>query len=222
MDRLSGAYYFSILFAAYSILTSCRPEDPPAHRSGFILEGISVEELQDKLGAGEFTSVQITQLYLDRIREIDQSGPELRAVIEINPDALAIAAELDMERLNYKVRGPLHGIPILIKDNIETSDRMQTTAGSLAMVGNRAKEDAFIIRQLRDAGAIILGKTNMTEWSNFRSVNAVSGWSSRGGQTKNPYVLTTSPCGSSTGSAVAVAADLCVVAVGTSTDGSIA
>lgn len=206
----------AIALACKSDASSITEEDQ------FLLEGISLEQLQEKMTSGELTSVAITGLYIDRIRKIDQSGPNLRAVLEINPDAMAIAAELDLERAQGKVRGPLHGVPIMIKDNIDTGDRMQTTAGSLAMLGNRAKNDAHVIKLLRDAGAIILGKTNLSEWSNYRSLNSVSGWSSRGGQTKNPYVLTMSPCGSSTGSAVATSADLCMVAVGTSTNGSIA
>ena len=150
------------------------------------------------------------------------SGTKLNAVIEINPDALTIAEAMDKERKNGKVRGPLHGIPVLIKDNIDTADKMQTTAGALALQGNIAKQDSFVAKKLREAGAVILGKTNLSEWANFRSSRSVSGWSSRGGQTRNPYVLDRSPCGSSSGSAVAVAANLCVVAIGTETDGSIA
>jgi len=187
----------------------------------FILEGISIDQLQEKMEKGEYTSHQIVQFYLDRIDQLDRSGPELQAVIEINPDALAIADSLDVERANNKVRGPMHGIPVLLKDNIDTGDKMQTTAGSLALAGNIASNDAFVVQKLRQAGAVILGKTNLSEWANFRSSRSVSGWSSRGGQTKNPYLLDRSPCGSSSGSAVAVSADLCVVAVGTETDGSI-
>ena len=187
----------------------------------FELAGLTVGQLQQKMQDGEYTAYEITKMYLDRIRDIDQNGIALHAVIEINPDALTIAQALDEERANHKVRGPLHGIPVLIKDNIDTGDKMQTTAGSLAMFGNIASNDAFIIKKLRDAGAIILGKTNLTEWANFRSLEATSGWSSRGGQTKNPYILDLSPCGSSSGSAVAVSADLCALAVGTETDGSI-
>ncbi len=188
----------------------------------FELEGLSIDDLQKKMAAGEYTSHQLVELYLDRIIHIDQQGPGLHAVIEVNPDALAIADQLDEERKANKVRGPMHGIPILLKDNIDTGDKMQTTAGSLALVGNIASKDAFVVQKLREAGAIILGKTNLSEWANFRSTRSVSGWSSRGGQTRNPYLLDRSPCGSSAGSGVAVAADLCVVTVGTETDGSIA
>ncbi len=212
------------------LIFSCRPAVEKTEKNAsvvavlpgaFELEGLTVSQLQHKMETGEYTAFEITRMYLDRIRDIDQNGVALHAVIEINPDALTIAKGLDEERANHKVRGPLHGIPVLIKDNIDTGDKMQTTAGSLAMLGNIASQDAFIIKKLRDAGAIILGKTNLTEWANFRSLEATSGWSSRGGQTKNPYVLDLSPCGSSSGSAVAVSADLCALAVGTETDGSI-
>jgi len=160
-------------------------------------------------------------LYLARIASIDQAGPTLNAVIELNKDALRIADEMDKERASGKVRGPMHGIPVLIKDNIDTGDGMLTTAGSLALGDNHVKEDAFIIKQLRAAGAVILGKTNLSEWANFRSNHSTSAWSSRGGQTKNPYVLDRNPSGSSAGSGSAVAANLCAVAIGTETDGSV-
>jgi amidase len=190
--------------------------------NSFPLKEMTVDQLQSKMADGSFTSESITQMYLDEINRIDKAGPLLRSVIEINPDAISIARAMDDERKGRKIRGPLHGIPILLKDNIDTADKMQTTAGALAMEGNIAKQDAFIVKGLRAAGAVILGKTNLSEWANFRSTRSVSGWSSRGGQTRNPYVLDRSPCGSSSGSAVAVAANLCAVAVGTETDGSIA
>jgi len=188
----------------------------------FALDGITVEQLQEKLKLGEYTSEEIVKLYLDRIAQIDKSGPGLHSVLETNPDALSIARALDAERASGHIRGPLHGIPVMLKDNIDTGDKMLTTAGSLALSNHYAKDDAFLVKLLREAGAVILGTTNLTEWSNFRSPKSISGWSSRGGQTKNPYVLDSNPCGSSSGSAVAVAADLCTIAVGTSTDGSIA
>ena len=191
-------------------------------QDSFALEGVTVAQLQEKLRQGEFTSEQIVKLYLDRIARIDKSGPGLHSVLETNPDALSIARALDAERAKGHIRGPLHGIPVMLKDNIDTGDKMLTTAGSLALSNHYAMEDAFLVKRLRDAGAVILGTTNLTEWSNFRSRQSISGWSSRGGQTKNPYVLDSNPCGSSSGSAVAVAADLCTIAVGTSTDGSIA
>ncbi len=186
------------------------------------LDELTIPELQEKVKMGLLTYVSMTQIYLERIREIDKSGPGLNSVIEINPDAIAIAEKMDQERLEGKLRGPLHGIPVLIKDNIDSADKMQTTAGSLALAGNIAKEDAFVLKKLRDAGMVLLGKTNLSEWANFRSTRSVSGWSSRGGQTRNPYILDRSPCGSSSGSAAAVSANLCAVAVGTETDGSIA
>ncbi len=187
----------------------------------FQLNEITIDELQRRMAAKEMSSVQITQLYLDRIKEIDKSGPMLNSVIELNPDALMIAAALDKERAAGKVRGPMHGIPVLVKDNINTGDKMMTTAGSLALVGNHAATDAFIIGQLRKAGAVILGKTNLSEWANYRSRRSASGWSSRGGQTKNPYVLNRTPSGSSAGSGSSAAANLCAIAIGTETDGSI-
>ena len=187
----------------------------------FELNEITISELQENMESGKYSSEQITKLYLDRIEAIDKNGPKLNAIIEINPEALEIAKAMDKERKDGKIRGNLHGIPILIKDNIDTADKMMTTAGSLALIGNIASKDAFIVEKLRDAGAVILGKTNLTEWANFRSTSSCSGWSSRGGQTKNPYIIDHSPCGSSAGSGVAVSANLCVVAVGTETDGSI-
>lgn len=187
----------------------------------FALNEITIDALQQKIKSGEYSSVSITKLYLDRINAIDKAGPKLNSVIEINPDAITIANTMDEERKNGKIRGPLHGIPVLIKDNIDTADKMQTTAGALALEGNIAKKDAFIIGKLREAGAVLLGKTNLSEWANFRSTSSCSGWSSRGGQTKSPYILDHNPCGSSSGSGVAVAANLCAVAVGTETDGSI-
>ena len=163
----------------------------------------TITELQEKMESGELTARRLAELYLDRISEIDKDGPYLNSVIELNPDALEIADTLDEERKAGKTRGPLHGIPILVKDNIDTHDRMQTSAGSLALEGNIAARDAFIVRQLRKAGALILGKTNLSEWANFRGKHSVSGWSSRGGLTRNPYALDRSACGSSSGSGAA-------------------
>lgn len=187
----------------------------------FALHEITIDALQQKMQAGEYSSKAITQLYINRIAQIDKAGPKLNAIIEMNPDAIAIAEAMDAERKAGKVRGPLHGIPVLIKDNIDTADKMQTTAGALALEGNIAQQDAFIITKLRAAGAVLLGKTNLSEWANFRSTSSCSGWSSRGGQTKSPYILDHNPCGSSSGSGVAVAANLCALAIGTETDGSI-
>ncbi len=178
-------------------------------------------ELQEAMAAGIYTSRAICEMYLARIKEIDQVENGINSVIELNPDALAIADALDKERQAGKVRGPLHGIPVLVKDNIDTADKMMTTAGSLALAGNIASRDAFIIERLRAAGAVLLGKTNLSEWANFRSSRSSSGWSSRGRQTRNPYALDRSPCGSSSGSGAAVAANMCAVAIGTETNGSI-
>ena len=181
----------------------------------------SILEIQKLMESGKLSARNLTEMYLDRIKEIDENDPKLNSIIEINPEALVIAEKLDEERKQGKIRGQLHGIPIIIKDNIGTADKMQTTAGSLAFEGNISPKDAFIIELLRKEGAIILAKANLSEWANFRSTRSTSGWSSRGGQTKNPYILNRSPCGSSSGSAVAVAANLCSVAIGTETDGSI-
>jgi len=186
-----------------------------------ILPEWTISELQEKMESGELTARRLAELYLERIAAVDKSGPCLNAVIETNPNALDIADALDAERKAGKTRGALHGIPVLVKDNIDTHDRMQTTAGSLALEGNISAKDAFIVKQLRKAGALILGKTNLSEWANFRGKRSVSGWSSRGGLTRNPYALDRSACGSSSGSGAAVAANLCTAAVGTETDGSI-
>jgi amidase len=190
-------------------------------KDDFELNEATIDELQQKMQNGSYTAKSLTELYLKRIEAIDKRGPALNSVIEINPDALSIAEDMDRERKEGKIRGPLHGIPVLIKDNIDTGDKMMTTAGSLALLGHKASKDAFIIKQLRAAGAVLLGKTNLSEWANFRSSRSSSGWSSRGGQTKNPCVLDRNPCGSSSGSGAAVAANLCAVAVGTETDGSV-
>ena len=184
-------------------------------------EGKTIEELAEGLKSGSYTAKSLTESYLTRIDDIDRKGPALRSVIELNPDALAIAEELDKERRAKGPRGPLHGIPVLIKDNIDTADRMATTAGSLALVGSKPPEDAFVVRQLRKAGAIILGKTNLSEWANIRSNHSTSGWSGRGGLTRNPYALDRNTSGSSSGSGAAVSSNLCAAAVGTETDGSI-
>ena len=182
---------------------------------------LTITDIQTRMAAGELTAVALTEYYLRRIATLDRSGPALNSIIELNPDALEIAAALDAERREHGPRSALHGVPILLKDNIDTADRMQTTAGSLALEGHIAAQDATVAARLRAAGAVILGKTNLSEWANFRSTHSTSGWSSRGGQTRNPYALDRNPCGSSSGSGVAVAADLCAAAVGTETDGSI-
>jgi amidase len=187
----------------------------------FELNEITIHDLQQKMQQQQYTSRQLTELYLKRIDAIDKNGPRLNSVIELNKDALKMADAMDKERAAGKLRGLMHGIPVLVKDNIDTGDQMHTTAGSVALADNFASQDAFIIRQLRASGAVILGKTNLSEWANFRSSQSTSGWSSRGGQTKNPYILDRNPSGSSAGSGSAVAANLCAVAIGTETDGSI-
>jgi len=185
------------------------------------LEEITLAQLQQGLAGGRWTSVQLVEKYLARIDQIDKHGPAINAVIELNPDAASIAAALDRERKQNRSRGPLHGIPVLIKDNIDTADKMMTTAGSLALAGPPAPKDAELVTRLRAAGAVILGKTNLSEWANFRSTHSISGWSGRGGQTHNPFVLDRNPSGSSSGSGAAVSANLCALAVGTETDGSV-
>lgn len=187
----------------------------------FELDEVTVSDLATRIRQGSLTAERITELYLERIGEIDQRGPTLRSVIEVNPDALAIARSLDVEYRSKGPRGPLHGIPVLLKDNIDTADKMQTTAGSLALVGEPAGRDSGVAERLRAAGAVLLGKTNLSEWANFRSTHSSSGWSGRGGQTKNPFALDRNPCGSSSGSGVAISANLCTLAVGTETDGSV-
>jgi amidase len=185
------------------------------------LEESTISGLQTAMRSGEETAVTLTKQYLRRIEELNRRGPELRAVLEVNPDALFIARELDRERKTKGPRGPLHGIPVLIKDNLGTHDRMTTTAGSLALLGSIPPRDSFVAQKLREAGVVILGKANLSEWANFRGHHSSSGWSARGGQTKNPYALDRNPSGSSSGSAVGVAANLCAFAIGTETDGSI-
>ncbi len=197
---------------------------PPSSSSpvpAFELDELTVVDLQKRMASGADSAKTVCEKYVARIEAVDRGGPALRSVLEINPDALAIAASLDAERKAGKVRGPLHGIPVLIKDNVGTADRMQTTAGSLALVGAIPAADAAIVKRLRDAGAVILGKTNLSEWANFRSTHSSSGWSGRGGQCRNPYALDRDPSGSSSGSGAAGAASLCAVTVGTETDGSI-
>ena len=187
----------------------------------FALQELTITDLQDRMVKGTETARSLSEKYLARIKALNEAGPMLRAVIETNPDALAIADRLDKERKAGKLRGPLHGIPVLIKDNIDSGDQMMTTAGAAALLGHKAKQDAFIVQKLRMAGAVLLGKTNLSEWANFRSSHSVSGWSSRGRQTRNPYALDRSTSGSSSGSGAAVAANLCAVAIGTETDGSV-
>jgi amidase len=191
---------------------------PPA---SFELDEITIDRLQAAFASDQESSRSITEKYLARIQQVDKAGPAINAIIELNPDALQIAEALDRERKAQGARGPLHGVPILIKDNIDTGDRMSTTAGSLALLGSCPSQDAFVAAQLRKAGAVILGKTNLSEWANIRSSHSTSGWSGRGGLTRNPYALDRNPCGSSSGTGAAVSANLCVAGVGTETDGSV-
>jgi len=193
----------------------------PISAQPFEFEEATIDDLQQAMKSGKHTSHEITAAYLSRVQAIDKNGPAINSIIELNPEALEIADRLDNERRSGKVRGPLHGIPIVIKDNIDTADRMQTTAGSLALVGSKVKQDAFIVQRLRDSGAIILGKTNLSEWANFRSTHSTSGWSGRGHQTCNPYVLDRNPCGSSSGTGAGISANLATIGIGTETDGSI-
>lgn len=206
-------------------MTGCQPGEQPASQAtnlnDFPLLEATAAQLQQWMTEGAYSAKDLAALYLKRIEEIDRSGPQLRSVIEINPEALSMAEQLDKERAEGKIRGPLHGIPVLIKDNIDTADQMKTSAGSLALAEHIAPTDSFIVQQLRQAGCVLLGKTNLSEWANFRSNRSSSGWSGRGGQTRNPYVLNRNPCGSSSGSGAAVSANLCAIAIGTETNGSI-
>ncbi|HEY6767481.1 MAG TPA: amidase [Candidatus Sulfotelmatobacter sp.] len=226
---LRNTIAFGATAVAYPALSAARVLSPAAPQSPaaasdvkpFELDEITISQLQSGIKSGQFTARSLVEKYQARIAEIDKQGPALNSIIELNPDALTIADALDQERKSKGERGPLHGVPILIKDNIDTADKMMTTAGSLALVGSKPSKDSFIARKLRAAGAVILGKTNLSEWANIRSSHSTSGWSGRGGLTKNPYVLDRNPCGSSSGSGAAVSANLCVAAIGTETDGSI-
>lgn len=218
-----------LALALATLLGACQPApqvpagnaaEPAAAAGAFAFEEASIADLQRRLADGATSSRALTQAYLDRIATIDQAGPALHSVIETNPDALKEADALDAERKAGKLRGTLHGIPVLLKDNIDATP-MVNSAGSLALAEHRPKADAFLVAKLREAGAVILGKTNLSEWANFRSTRSTSGWSGRGGQTRNPYVLDRNPCGSSAGSGTAIAANLAAAAIGTETDGSI-
>jgi amidase len=215
-----GAFVAAFPYLKGTEITQAQQTSSP-QVPAFELDEITIAELGQGMQSGKYTSRSIVEKYLERIQAIDKQGPSLNSVIELNPDALTIADELDRERKEKGARGPMHGIPVLIKDNIDTADRMRTTAGSLSLLDTMPPKDAFIVQRLRNSGAVILGKTNLSEWANLRSTHSTSGWSGRGGQTKNPYSLDRNPCGSSSGSGVAVSANLCTVAVGTETDGSI-
>jgi amidase len=187
----------------------------------FEIEEATLTQLQDDMKSGKYTSERLVELYLQRIEALDQRGPAINNILETNPDAMEIARQRDTERAAGKLRGPLHGIPILLKDNIATTDKMKTTAGSLALLEAKVPHEALLVSHLIDAGAVLLGKTNMSEWANFRSTHSVSGWSGRGGQARNPYALDRSPSGSSSGSGGAIAANFAAASIGTETDGSI-
>jgi amidase len=205
-------------------LATSKDATPAASAGGvkpFLLDEITIADLQDGMKSGKFTARSLVEMYSARIDEIDKHGPAVNSILELNPDAPSIAKSLDEERKAKGPRGPLHGIPVLIKDNIDTADRMMTTAGSLALVGSKPKKDSFVAQQFRKAGAVILGKTNLSEWANIRSSHSTSGWSGRGGLTKNPYALDRNPCGSSSGTGAGISANLCAVGIGTETDGSI-
>lgn len=214
-------FYLINLFFGLLLIGWIGCNEPMKQKLKIDLEEITIADLQNGYKNGTFTITEITQAYLDRIEEIDVNGPALNSVIMVNPDALEIAAQLDEELKQGKSRGPMHGIPVLLKDNIDTHDKMPNTAGSVIMKNSFPAKDAFITAKLREAGAVIIGKTNLSEWANFHSSYSSSGWSALGGQTKNPYDITRNPCGSSSGSGVAVSANLTVIAIGTETDGSI-
>jgi amidase len=218
---LSGGCVASAPSAPVATTTPPAPRTPPTPAPHADVEEASIAELSARMTRGELTSRELVTRYLERIEALDRSGPTLRSILETNPDALAIATRLDAERRAKGPRGPLHGIPVLLKDNIDTGDRMQTTAGSLALAGAPAPGDAHLVARLREAGAVVLGKTNLSEWANIRDGHSTSGWSARGGLTRNPYALDRNTSGSSSGSAAAVAASLAAVAVGTETNGSI-
>lgn len=209
------------LLLLLTLLAAAVPAAQPPAPAPFELEEATIAQLQERMQSGRATARSLAEQYIARIEAIDRGGPALRSVLELNPDALDIADQLDAERKARGPRGPLHGVPLLLKDNIATADRMMTTAGSLALAGVKPPKDAFLVARLRQAGAVILGKTNLSEWANFRSTRSTSGWSGRGGQTRNPYALDRNPSGSSSGSGAAVAANLAAAAIGTETDGSI-
>jgi amidase len=209
------------LITVFCCFGACQPAPTPSGNAQFSLDEYTVDQLQAAYVNGEMTIVSVVQQYLDRIEAIDQNGPRINSVIQVNPDALAIAAQLDQELAIGQPRGPMHGVPVLLKDNIDTHDQMSTTAGSRALLGSKPLQDSWVAKKLREGGAVILGKANLSEWANFRGNLSSSGWSGVGGQTKNPYILDRNPCGSSAGSGAAVAANLCMIAIGTETNGSI-
>ncbi len=217
----SAAATLTPLYPALGAARETATAVPAQEIRPFELDEITIADLQDGMKSGKFTARSLVEKYSARIAEIDKQGPAINSILELNPDALAIADSLDQERKAKGARGPMHGIPVLIKDNIDTADQMMTTAGSLALVGSKPQQDSFVAQKLRSAGAVILGKTNLSEWANIRSSHSTSGWSGRGGLTLNPYVLDRNPCGSSSGTGAGISANLCTVGIGTETDGSI-
>jgi amidase len=217
----SAAATLTPIYPALGAAREITPAVPDNGIKPFELDEITISDLQEGMKSGKFTARSLVDKYFARIDEVDKHGPALNSVLELNPDALSIADQLDQERKASGPRGPLHGIPVLIKDNIDTADKMMTTAGSLALVGSKPGRDSFVAEKLRASGAVILGKTNLSEWANIRSSHSTSGWSGRGGLTKNPYALDRNPCGSSSGSGAGVSGNLCAAAIGTETDGSI-
>ncbi|HWY22337.1 MAG TPA: amidase [Candidatus Acidoferrum sp.] len=217
----SAAATITPLYPALGAAREINPTVPSPDIKPFELDEITVADLQEGMKSGKFTARSLVEKYSARIQEIDKHGPAINSVLELNPDALSIADALDQERKVKGPRGPLHGVPVLIKDNIDTADKMMTTAGSLALAGSKPAQDSFVAQKLRGAGAVILGKTNLSEWANIRSSHSTSGWSGRGGLTRNPYALDRNPCGSSSGTGAGISANLCAVGIGTETDGSI-
>lgn len=220
LQKLS--YRLALCLMVVSLISCKQKQKTPAREPiAFIHLESDIMQIQQGYREGSFTIIQVVQAYLDRIEELDRNGPCLNSILQVNPDALAIAEVLDQEMAAGKIRGPLHGIPVVLKDNIDTHDKMATTAGSRALKDSYPLKDSYVAKKLRDAGAVIIGKANLSEWANFRGELSTSGWSGLGGQTLNPYNLGRNPCGSSSGSAVAVAANLCMLAIGTETNGSI-
>jgi amidase len=217
----SAAATLTPLYPALGAAHEISPSVPSPGIKAFELDEIAISDLQDGMKSGKFTARSLVEKYSARIEEIDKSGPAINSIIELNPDALSIADSLDRERKTKGPRGPMHGVPVLIKDNIATADKMMTTAGSLALLGSKPGQDSYVAQKLRSAGAVILGKTNLSEWANIRSSHSSSGWSGRGGLTRNPYALDRNPCGSSSGTGAGISASLCAVGIGTETDGSI-
>ena len=220
-------YLFRILFLSFLIASTSITCNSPRQTeilkksNTSWIEEMTIPDLQKGYESGKYTVSEVVQTYIDRIYELDENGPELNSIIIVNPDAIAIAEELDRELREGKSRGPMHGVPVILKDNIDTHDKMPVTAGATVLRNSYPGKDSYIARKLREAGAVILGKSNLSEWANFRAEVSSSGWSGVGGQTKNPYVLDRNPCGSSSGSGVSVSANLCMIAIGTETNGSI-